>query len=286
MIRPSFLFRARDKGLALGVKTRLMGVVNITPDSFSDGGRYIETDKAVERCVSLVEAGADVLDLGGESSRPGALPVTVEEEMDRLLPVLEEVRKLVETMISVDTYKASVAEAALSIGADIINDISAFRFDEEMPEVVNHFKAGVVLMHMRGTPSTMHTLPASTDIFQEVYDDLQTAVNTAYKYNIAHDRIVVDPGIGFGKNAKESLQLVNRLSGLQSLELPVLVGTSRKSFIGKILNQPVETRLLGTVASSIVAVMKGAHILRVHDVGEVEAAIRMVDAIATESFPG
>ena len=212
--------------------------------------------------------------------------MSVQEEVDRVLPVLAKVRGLVSVMISVDTYKAPVAEAALNCGADVVNDISTFRFDEKMPELVNRFQAGVVLMHMRGTPSTMHTLPPSTDIFQEVYEDLQIAVNKAYKYDIAHDRIVVDPGIGFGKNAKESLQLVNRLSGLRSLQLPVLVGTSRKSFIGKVLDQRVGERLLGTVASSIVAVLNGAHILRVHDVEEVGAAVKMVDAITNESLSG
>jgi dihydropteroate synthase len=205
--------------------------------------------------------------------------------MDRVLPVLEKVRKLVSVMISVDTYKASVAEAALSCGADIINDISAFRLDRTMPEIVNRFQAGVILMHMRETPATMHRLPPSPDIFREVHKDLQIAVNKAYKSNIAHDRIVLDPGIGFGKNATESLQLINRLPGLQTLQLPILVGTSRKSFIGQVLDQPVGERLMGTLASSVVAALNGAHILRVHDCGEVAAALKVVDAIVNESLP-
>jgi len=285
MNRPTFLFRAREKVLELGHKTRLMGVVNITPDSFSDGGRYFEVDRAVDHSLSLVEAGAEILDLGGESSRPGAFPVSFQEEMDRVIPVLTQVRKRVPVMISVDTYKAPVAEEALNCGADIVNDISAFRLDQKMPEVVNRFQAGIILMHMRGTPSTMHKLSPSADIFQEVYEDLQIAVNKAYKSAIPRDRIVLDPGIGFGKNAEESLQLLNRLSYLQTLRLPILVGTSRKSFIGKVLDRPVEARLMGTVASSIVAVLNGAHILRVHDVEEVDTAARTVDAIMTESLP-
>jgi len=285
MCRSPFVFRARDKELELGSKTRLMGVVNVTPDSFSDGGCYLETDRAVERCLSLVEQGAEILDLGGESSRPGALPVTIDQELERVLPVIERVRNLVPVMISVDTYKAPVAEAALQCGADLINDISAFRFDERMPELLNQFQAGAVLMHMRGTPADMHTLPPSRDIFREVFGDLQTAVNKAYKHNVPHDRIIVDPGIGFGKNAEESLQLLNRLSGLRGFQLPILVGTSRKSFIGRVLDEPVENRLMGTVASSIVAVVNGAHILRVHDVREVRSAVKIVDAIATESLP-
>lgn len=262
-----------------------MGVVNITPDSFSDGGQFLEPDKAVERCLALVEKGADILDLGGESSRPGATPISDQEEIDRLLPVLEKIRAMVPTMISVDTCKAPVAKAALNSGADIVNDISAFHFDERMPGLVSQFKAGVVLMHMRGTPSTMHTLPPSQDIFQDVYEGLQKAVSRAYKSDISRDNIILDPGIGFGKNAQESLQLINRLSGLLDFQLPVLVGTSRKSFIGKVLNQPVGERLPGTIASSVVAILRGAHILRVHDVEEVGSAVRIVDAILLESLP-
>jgi dihydropteroate synthase len=285
MDRPSFEFRAREKSLKLGVQTRLMGIVNITPDSFSDGGSFVEPDKAVEHCLALVEEGADILDLGGQSSRPGSQPVSDQEEVDRLLPVLEKVRPLLPVMISIDTYKVSVARTALEAGADIVNDISAFRFDKKMPDLVNQFGAGVVLMHMRGEPSTMHQLPPSDDIFQTVYDDLRSAANMAYESNINRDKIILDPGIGFGKNAEESLQLINRLPGLQDFQLPVLVGTSRKSFIGKVLDQPVGERLLGTVASSLVAVLKGAHILRVHDVEEVGSAVRMADAIASESLP-
>jgi dihydropteroate synthase len=210
----------------------------------------------------------------------------VQEEVDRVIPVLEEIRPDVSKMISVDTYKAAVAEKALKAGADIINDISAFRLDESLPELVSQEKAGVVLMHMRGQPSDMHLLPPSPDIFQEVSDDLQIAVNTAYKHDIPRDRIMVDPGVGFGKNAEESLQLINRLSGLQFLRLPILVGTSRKSFIGQVLDQPVEERIMGTVASSIVALLKGAHVLRVHDIEELSAASRMADAIAAEGVPG
>jgi dihydropteroate synthase len=166
-----------------------------------------------------------------------------------------------------------------------VNDISAFRLDESMPEVVSRYGAGVVLMHMRGIPSTMHTLAPSSDIFSEVYEELQIAVNTAYKSDIGRDRIMLDPGIGFGKNAQESLQLINQLSGLESLQLPILVGTSRKSFIGEVLDKPVGERLLGTVASSIVAILGGAHVLRVHDVEEVDVAARMVDAILNEGIP-
>ena len=263
-----------------------MGVVNVTPDSFSDGGTYIEPERAVAHCLSLVEQGADILDIGGESSRPGAQQVSVQEEVDRIIPVLEKIRSEVSKMISVDTYKAAVAKTALEAGADIINDISAFTFDESLPGLVSQAKAGVVLMHMRGRPSDMHLLPPSEDIFQEVCDDLQIAVNKAHKHDISRDRIMVDPGVGFGKNAKESLQLINRLSGLQFLRLPIMVGTSRKSFIGVVLDQPVEERIMGTVASSIVALLKGAHVLRVHDIEELAAASRMADAIAAEGLPG
>jgi dihydropteroate synthase len=285
MSRSFHLFRARDKTLEMGKTTRLMGVVNVTPDSFSDGGQYLESNCAIEHCLRLVEEGADLIDLGAESSRPGAQPVELQEELDRLLPVLEKVRDATSVLISVDTYKAAVAESVLRCGADVINDIGAFRLDPPMAEVVSRWKAGVILMHMRGTPAVMHTLPPSQNILNEVRDDLQVAVNKAYKSNIQRDRIILDPGIGFGKNAEESLQLVNRLSILEDLKLPILVGTSRKSFIGAVLNRPVGERLLGTAASVVAAILRGAHVLRVHDVSQLREVSKMADAILAESLP-
>jgi dihydropteroate synthase len=281
-MRDELTFRARDKKLELGSKTRLMGVVNITPDSFSDGGRFLDPDRAADHCFALVKSGADILDLGGESSRPGAQPVSVHEEEDRVLPVLERVRNGTSVLISVDTYKASVAEEALRLGADVVNDISSFRLDPRVAEVVAEWNAGVVLMHMRGSPSKMHLLPPSTDILKEVHDDLQVAVNKAYNSNIARDRIILDPGIGFGKNTAENLQIFSRLSFLRDFELPILVGPSRKRFIGRLLGLPSGERLMGTAASCAVSIWSGAHLLRVHDVKEMKQVAMIVDAIDAE----
>jgi dihydropteroate synthase len=262
-----------------------MGVVNVTPDSFSDGGRYYSTQQAIDRCLQLVDEGTDLIDIGGESTRPGSTPVSTTEELDRILPVIEAVRPKTRVMISVDTYKSGVAEETLRAGADVINDISSFRFDPRLTEVVADSAAGVVLMHCRGTPSTMHQLPPSADIIRDVHEGLQTAVNTAYKSGIERDRIVVDPGIGFGKDAVENLLILNRSNFLEALGFPVLVGTSRKRFIESILGLPVDQRLMGTVASAVAAVLKGVHMLRVHDVAEVRQATRVADAILLEALP-
>jgi dihydropteroate synthase len=261
-----------------------MAVVNITPDSFSDGGRFLSPERAVEHGLELVAAGADMLDLGAESTRPGARPVSEGEELDRILPVLVNLRPETGVPLSVDTYKAGVAKEALRLGADIVNDISALRFDERMAAVVAGFEAGVVLMQMRGSPATMHRLPSSSDIVGEVCRDLQVAVDKAASADIGHDRILLDPGIGFGKNAEENLVVMNRLTGLAGLRLPILVGPSRKSFIGRILDRPVHDRLLGTAAASAVCIFRGAHILRVHDVEEIGQVARVVDAILAEQI--
>jgi dihydropteroate synthase len=283
MSRRAYVLRARDKQLELGSRTRVMGVVNITPDSFFDGGRFFERSKAVERCLQLVESGADIVDLGGESSRPGAEPVAVQEELDRVLPVLQEVRKQVPVLISVDTYKSTVAREALKEGADIVNDISAFRLDPEMPQVVKEWDAGVVLMHMRGTPQVMQEIPPSQDILEEVQTDLQAAVSKASEEGIPQESIVIDPGIGFGKTVGDNCRILNQLSFLETFDLPVLVGTSRKSFLGTLLDIPAQERIWGSAATVAVAIMRGAHIVRLHDVEEMSQVARISDAILAES---
>ena len=284
MARARYLFRARDKTLELGLRTRLMAVVNVTPDSFSDGGRFLSPERAVEHGLRLVEAGADILDIGAESTRPGAIPVSEGEELERILPVLEGLRRETAIPVSVDTYKARIAEEALRLGADMVNDISALRFDARMAAVAAEFRAGVVLMQMRGTPASMHRLSPSRDILSEVRRDLQVAVDKATSAGIARDRMLLDPGIGFGKNAAENLVLLNRLTELAGLNLPILVGPSRKSFIGGILGRPVQDRLLGTAAASAVCILRGSHLLRVHDVGEIGQVARVVDAILAEQI--
>jgi dihydropteroate synthase len=283
MSRRAYVLRARDKRLELGRHTRVMGVVNITPDSFSDGGRFLERSKAVECCLQLVEGGADIVDLGGESSRPGAEPVSVQEELERVLPVLQEVRKQVPVLISVDTCKSTVAREALKEGADIVNDISAFRLDPEMPQVVKEWDAAVVLMHMRGTPQIMQDIPPSPDILEEVQTDLQAAVSKASESGIPEESIIIDPGIGFGKTVGDNCRILNELSFLETFDLPVLVGTSRKSFLGTILDIPAQERIWGSAASGAIAIMRGAHIVRLHDVAEMSQVAQITDAILAES---
>lgn len=282
MFRRAYILRARDKKLELGRCTCVMGVVNITPDSFFDGGRFFKRSQAIERCLELAERGVDILDLGGESSRPGAKPVSADEELERVLPVLQEVRTKVSIPISVDTYKSTVAREAFKEGADIVNDISAFRLDPELPQVVRDWDAAVVLMHMRGTPETMQNIPASGDILGEIQRDLQVAVSKAFETGISRERIVIDPGIGFGKTVEDNCKILNRLSFLEAFDLPMLVGTSRKAFLGKILDLPARERIWGSAASIAISIMGGAHIVRMHDVEEMSQVARITDAILAE----
>ena len=250
----------------------IMGILNVTPDSFSDGGRFLSPDAAVERALAMEKEGADIIDVGGESSRPGADPVPVEEELRRVLPVLERLRGKLRIPISIDTTKAEVAEAALRAGASIVNDISALRFDPAMAPLVAKFGAGLVLMHMLGTPKTMQQAPHYEDVVTEVRDFLAERAQYAQSQGIPREAIAVDPGIGFGKTVEHNLELLRRLPELVELGFPVLVGPSRKSFIGAILGLGVEERLEGTLAACAVAVVRGADILRVHDVKEVRRA--------------
>ena len=250
----------------------IMGILNVTPDSFSDGGRFLSPDAAVKRALIMEKEGADIIDVGGESSRPGAEPVPVEEELRRVIPVLERLRGKLRIPISIDTTKAEVAEAALRAGASIVNDISALRFDPAMASVVAEFGAGLVLMHMLGTPKTMQQAPHYEDVVTEVRDFLAERAQYAQSQGIPREAIAVDPGIGFGKTVEHNLELLRRLPELVELGFPVLVGPSRKSFIGAILGLGVEERLEGTLAACAVAVVRGADILRVHDVREVRRA--------------
>ena len=280
--RTSFTLRARDESLELGRVTRTMAVINVTPDSFSDGGRFFARDSAVDRCLELAAQGADILDIGGESTRPGVSPVSAQEEMDRVLPVLEGIRGRTSCLISIDTYKSQVAQAALEAGAHIVNNVGALQLDPAVAGVAGRSGAAIVLMHMRGTPRTMQTLPPSRDILKEIEQSLAQAVNLAGSHGIARDRIVLDPGIGFGKTLEDNLKVLNRLPRLRRLRLPILVGTSRKSFLGKILHIPVQERMLATAASVVMAVVGGAHIVRVHDLGEMVQALRIADSVLGE----
>ncbi len=263
-----------------------MGVINVTPDSFSDGGIYFKRKKAVQRGLELIRQGADILDVGGESTRPGSDSISEEEELKRILPVISELREKADVLISVDTTKSTVAESALEAGADIINDISAFRFDDRMPLIATEKGAPVVLMHMKGVPKTMQSNPYYEDLFQEICCFLEERIATASAYGIKRENIIVDPGIGFGKSLEHNLSIINNLNFLEGLDRPILVGISRKSFIGKILNLPPQDRVEGTIASAVLSVLKGAHILRVHDVEPVKRAITVAEAILKEETGG
>jgi len=278
-VRKEYTLQINDKQFLLGSRTWLMGVINVTPDSFSDGGIYFKREKAVERGLELASEGADIIDIGGESTRPGAIPIPKEEEINRVIPVISELRRRTEVLISVDTTKGEVAKAAIEVGADIVNDISALRFDPEMKSLVAQKNIPVVLMHMKGTPQTMQINPRYDDVLKEAKTFLEERIEEALSFGIKKEKIIIDPGIGFGKRLEDNLALINNLSVFEDLERPILVGISRKSFLGKILNLPPEERLEGTIASAILSINHGAHILRVHDVEGVKRAVSVAEAI-------
>jgi len=260
-------------------RTVIMGILNVTPDSFYDGGRRSEPTRAIADGVEMVQSGAEVLDVGGESTRPGARPVDEAEELDRVLPVIRGLRREVTVPISIDTYKAGVARAALDAGADIVNDISALRFDPALVSLVAAAQVPVILMHMQGKPQTMQAEPRYNDVVREVRDFLAAQLYEAMDAGIAAERIILDPGIGFGKTLEHNLQLLRGLPTLAALGQPLLVGASLKAFIGKILDLDPDHRLEGSLAAAVAAVLGGANLLRVHDVAETCRAARMADAI-------
>lgn len=262
----------------------IMGIVNVTPDSFSDGGCYVTVDQAVDRAVALVEQGADILDVGAESTRPGATPVGEQEEMDRLLPVLCEVVKRTAVPISVDTMKSRVAREALNAGASIINDVTAMRFDPNMAAVVAQYGAGIVLMHMQGMPMTMQEAPRYDSVKDDVRMFFVERIVAAERAGIAKSQIVLDPGFGFGKLLIHNLELLNHLSSFDQLDCPMLVGLSRKAFLGNILDRPVQDRDWGTAAAVALAVDRGASIIRVHDVASMKDAVKVAAAVRAASL--
>src|SRR5580658_5369264 len=311
-MRPVFQWNLGGRTLELGKRTLIMGIVNVTPDSFSDGGQFLDRDRAVEHAGRLLDEGADIVDIGGESTRPGArvdaevskpvdakksslanlktsatlsAPVSAEEELRRVLPVIAELkRKHPAAVFSVDTYKAVVARAAVGAGAEIVNDVSGFRWDAQMAKTVADLKCGAVLMHMRGRPEEWRTLPPPGDIVLLVKRELKEWAEKAVLAGVRRERIVLDPGFGFGKTFEENYPLLSRFGELQSAGFPLLAGTSRKSFIGRTLardgkDAPPEGRLYGTIASETALILKGAHILRTHDVKAAVEAARVADAI-------
>lgn len=282
--RKTFRLKLSKRTLVLGERTLVMGVLNVTPDSFSDGGKYLDVDAAVKHALEMEKAGADILDIGGESTRPGSEGATAEEELRRVLPVMERLRGKLKIPISIDTQKAAVAEAAVQAGAEIINDVSALRTDAELAGVARRHKLPVILMHMRGEPRTMQKRPFARDVMRDVRRGLRAAEGRARKGGIAKSQIILDPGIGFGKSYEQNCEILARLPELGKLGYPLLVGTSRKAFIGAILGSaknplPPEERLWGTAATVAASIFGGAHIVRVHDVAEMAQVARIADAV-------
>lgn len=265
--------------LKFGQKTYTMGILNITPDSFSDGGEYFDTNKARERVLNLINKGADIIDIGAESSRPGSDPVDEKEEWRRLEPILKNICNKIDKPISLDTYKSGVAEKALELGVEIINDISGLKADPKMAEVVAKHNAYIIIMHMRGTPKTMQNNPSYKDLLKEVKKELNESITIALEAGIKKDRIILDPGIGFGKRFEDNLVLLKNLEELKKLGYPILIGASRKRFIGDILDAEVKDRLEGSLAVASIASIKGADIMRVHDVEETVKVLKVADAI-------
>lgn len=272
-------WRLPERTLDLSRRPCIMGILNVTPDSFSDGSRYIDLGCAEDHALRMVEEGADIIDIGGESTRPTIAPVDADEELRRVIPLIERLAGRLPVPISVDTYKAVVAREALRAGAEIVNDISGLTFDPAMAATVAEGGAGVVLMHTRGRPDTMQNDTSYGDLIAEVRDFLHRSVSMAVAAGVARDRIVVDPGIGFAKSAQGNLEILRRLGDFTALHLPILVGTSRKSFIGTVLGRNVDERLFGTAATVALAVASGASIIRVHDVREMRDVADMTHAV-------
>ena len=274
--------------LDLESRVQVMGVLNVTPDSFSDGGKYADCERAVDRAFEIEDEGADILDIGGESTRPGAKPASAEEEVDRVIPVIEALGGRLRIPISVDSTKSAVARYAVSAGAEIINDISGLRFDPTLAEIAAETGAALVLMHSRGAPETMHQMPPVADVFAEVIGGLRRSIELALIRGARREQLILDPGIGFGKTPEQNLQLINKLDRIcGEFGLPVLLGTSRKSFIKRTLDRALSAgarddqreRLAGTAATVTIGVLRGARIVRVHDVGEMVAVVRMAEAV-------
>ncbi|MEA5626164.1 dihydropteroate synthase [Nostoc sp. UHCC 0251] len=274
----------RGRCFEWGQRTYLMGILNVTPDSFSDGGEFNTTSAALVQAQALVAAGADIIDVGGQSTRPGAKQITLAEELDRVLSVLQVLRPEISVPISVDTTRAAVARASVEAGADIINDISGGTFDFEMLPTVADLGVPIILMHIRGTPQTMQQQTDYQDLLGEIYNFLAGQIKVATAAGIDLDKIIIDPGIGFAKNYEQNLEIFRRLRSLSPLNCPILVGASRKSFIGRILNQPdPKARVWGTAAACCAAIFNGADILRVHDVQEMRDVSLVADALLRQA---
>jgi dihydropteroate synthase len=278
--RPKFKLRLPSRTLAFGERTLVMGILNVTPDSFSDGGKFLDANAAVARALEIERAGADILDVGGESTRPGSEAISAEEELRRVIPVLEALRGRLKIPISIDTTKPEVAEAAAVAGAEILNDVSALRAGPGMAEIARRRKLPLILMHMRGEPRTMQQGPFARDVLRDVASGLRRALSIARSAGVPKSQIVLDPGLGFGKSTAQNYELLARLPELARLGCPLLVGASRKKFIGQVLGgAPAGERVWGTAATVSAAILAGAHIVRVHEVAEMVQVAHIADAI-------
>jgi dihydropteroate synthase len=282
MTPTNLTYRFGESTFEFGKRTYLAGILNVTPDSFSDGGRFFDQTDAVLHAFQMAKDGADIIDVGGESTRPGAEAVSLEEELRRVVPVIHKIRQKSSVPISVDTYKSGVAVEALNAGANIVNDISGLHFDEKMADAIAERGASVVVMHIKGSPKDMQMNPHYDDVVKEVYEYLANAVEAARKKGIK--QIMIDPGIGFGKSVEHNLELIHCLDEFRSIGVPILIGVSRKSFIGKILDTPVETRLEGTAAALTASILHGADVVRVHDVREMRRVALVADAIRRQGI--
>src|SRR6202050_1040828 len=287
--RRKFKLRLPSCTLALGERTLVMGVLNVTPDSFSDGGLFLDADAAVARALEMERDGADIVDIGGESTRPGSQAISAEEELRRILPVLERLRGKIRVPISVDTSKSEVAEAAAAAGAEILNDVTALQNDSRIADVARRRKLPLILMHMRGRPRTMQKGPFAKDVIRDVLAGLGKAIAIARRTGVAKSQIIIDPGIGFGKSYSQNFESLARLPELAKLGFPILIGTSRKSFIGRALEGSPrggvakDGRIWGAAATVAASILQGAHIVRVHDVAEMSEVARVTDVLASHA---
>lgn len=259
-----------------------MGILNVTPDSFSDGGQFTSSQQAADYAIMMINEGADIIDIGGESSRPGAKPVPLDEELKRIKPVIKSIREQTDCLISIDTYKASVAEAAIDLGADIINDITSLSYDQSMANLVSTRKVPIILMHMQGSPQNMQLNPSYNNLINDLIIFFKTKIEIANKAGILDNMIIIDPGIGFGKSVEDNFEIIRELKQIKAMGYPILLGPSRKSFIGEALNLPVKDRLEGTMASITVGIINGANIVRVHDVIETKRTVLILEKLLGE----
>jgi len=275
----------KNFSLDFSKKTYIMGILNVTPDSFADGGLYFDKSSAIERAYQIVEEGADIIDIGGESTRPGSEPISIKEELIRTIPLIEAISKKIKVPISIDTYKSEVAKAALDAGASMVNDISGLRFAPKMTDVVSEYKVPVVIMHIKGKPQDMQQNPVYEALIPEIIDYFRMGIKIATGAGISEDKIIIDPGIGFGKTFAHNLEIINNLYEFTLLEKPILIGPSGKTFIGKILGDaPATERLEGTAAAVSISIINGANVVRVHDVKEIVKVAKVADAVKREKI--